>query len=260
MTDEKLIELMNNEIDGLNTPSQSERVKKQMAADPESQAQFESLRSLSHILNQVEEVEPPESLKYTIMNSIPRYKYSAPQNSSSGFEFLRSLSKSIFTPRYAFSFAAGTAAGLLFFALYSGNFGVDEIDPATVLGAIGGQNQEVAIVIADHAEFAFETISGSVTTSTSGSSIWTTISLVGKGEISVALFFRAEDLRLSEVYLVADSSLIMKSNLENILLVLSGPGEHTVSFDRLSANMSPIKVRIDSKEELFEQVMSTVPK
>ena len=74
MTDEKLTELLNNEIDGLNTQSQSELVNKEIAANPESQAQFENLRSLSQILDQVEEVDPPESLKYTIMNSIPSYK------------------------------------------------------------------------------------------------------------------------------------------------------------------------------------------
>ena len=49
MIDEKLIELMNSEIDGVNSAEESLELKKYVESHPEAQSYFEALHRLDHI-------------------------------------------------------------------------------------------------------------------------------------------------------------------------------------------------------------------
>ncbi len=68
--EEKYIELMNREIDGLNSRSESAGLKKHLRRNPEAERYYRELLFVAGVLNRVPEVEPPAELKASIMQAV----------------------------------------------------------------------------------------------------------------------------------------------------------------------------------------------
>jgi hypothetical protein len=68
--EEKYVELMNREIDGLNSRAESAELEKYLHRNPEAGRYYRELLFVAGALNRVPEVEPPAGLKASILNSI----------------------------------------------------------------------------------------------------------------------------------------------------------------------------------------------
>ncbi len=93
MIDERTVELIHREIDGLNTPEETSMLRSRLPEDPEAQELYEDLVKLGAILKTVAPAEPPGYLKTSILNTIPFRPQ--PANRTRGFgwtgQFIRSL-------------------------------------------------------------------------------------------------------------------------------------------------------------------------
>jgi len=69
---EHVIELVNGELDGTNSPSESAALVDILDKDPAARAFFEENKSLFAILGDVPEADPPVDLKDRIMESVER--------------------------------------------------------------------------------------------------------------------------------------------------------------------------------------------
>ena len=112
MIDEKYIELMNKEIDGLNTPQESAELKSYLKDEPEAQKQFNNLLDVSKSLEQLEEIEPSPELKKSIINSINWKKYSTKEKKRRSFLGFTQLK---FNVKYAYVFTCGLILGIIGF-------------------------------------------------------------------------------------------------------------------------------------------------
>ena len=112
MIPEKYIELMNKEIDGINSAAESGDLNVHLAAHPEASEFFDKLKGVAVALDQVHEVEPPSDLKRLIMSSLPRRE--VPRGARP--VFLGSI-RSMFSAQpglgYALCFLAGIGIGIL---------------------------------------------------------------------------------------------------------------------------------------------------
>ncbi len=59
MIDEHYIELMNNEIDGHNTPAQSDSLRSYLESDREARRLFDELQQSATLIAESEDVAPP---------------------------------------------------------------------------------------------------------------------------------------------------------------------------------------------------------
>jgi len=82
------IELIQREIDGVNTPEDSARVRALVAADPEAQALLAELREVGQLFERVGERAPPPRLKRAILAALQTPHVEMPQSISRWFAVL----------------------------------------------------------------------------------------------------------------------------------------------------------------------------
>ncbi|HKC23555.1 MAG TPA: hypothetical protein VKF32_02380 [Thermoanaerobaculia bacterium] len=101
-------DLIQREIDGANSPSESARLKELLERDPEAKARFEALRRVSAALERAERLEPPAVLARDVMAAVRRGAGTAtPRVRFGGLAAIKS-----FTPRHILAFAATFVLGV----------------------------------------------------------------------------------------------------------------------------------------------------
>jgi hypothetical protein len=115
MNDRELQLLMNNQLDGIATPEESERLSRALDSREDLRAEYRKLSGVFTVLSRVDMEEPPADLKQSVMREIRR-RETVPSRVGR-FEWVRDAFRAI-SP---YSFAAGAALGVLAFALLTGN-------------------------------------------------------------------------------------------------------------------------------------------
>jgi len=118
MIDEKWDVIIQEELDGVASPSDRALLYDQLARNPDVRAAYEEMQRLSSVIRDVPREEPPASLKVAILNAIgpvaPRQTIPARRGWWTGL-------RDTFVARPiwggGFVFATGIAVGLLIFAL-----------------------------------------------------------------------------------------------------------------------------------------------
>lgn len=115
MTDDKYLDLMHEELDGVNSPGGSAELKRYLDSNVEASRYFEELGEMFRIIDADPERKPPPDLLNNILESIPFGKYTAARAIGrgvvrwGGWFFGSRL-------RYAGTFAAGIAIGVIVYA------------------------------------------------------------------------------------------------------------------------------------------------
>src|SRR6266496_2562481 len=78
MLSREQIELIQQEIDGANTPAGSAAVRSLLAQDPEARAMAAELRRVAALFGEVAEREPPARLKRAILDALPQPARASP--------------------------------------------------------------------------------------------------------------------------------------------------------------------------------------
>ena len=114
MIDERHIELINKELDGLNTEAESKELELCFSENDEALKYYDELLLAAQALKRVEQVEPPSFLRTHILNSLQ----ALPVPTSQGAKWIESV-LNIFrqrpVARYALAFAGGVCATILLF-------------------------------------------------------------------------------------------------------------------------------------------------
>lgn len=133
MNDLELQRLMNEQLDGVLTPEDSERLTRFLRSNEKAQAEYQRLGRVFNALSQPPLEEPPVDLKQNVLREIRLRSAAAPAREG-WLETIVSAFRARPAFRYAYSFAAGAALGVLAFAVISGNVmnraGVD-LSPVT---------------------------------------------------------------------------------------------------------------------------------
>lgn len=118
--DRELERLMNDQLDGVATPEDSEALSRALESGEEARLQYRKLGGVFAALSQLEMEEPPASLKQGVLRTIRVSEEPSPARGS----WLRSIQTLVRERggfRYVYSFAAGAALGVLAFAILTGN-------------------------------------------------------------------------------------------------------------------------------------------
>ena len=112
MIDERYMELINKELDGVNSEAESKELEQVLSENGEALQYYDELLRAASALKRVEQVEPPSFLKTHILNSIK----ALPVPVRSGFGWMNNM-LDVFRrrpiARYALVFASGLCVGIL---------------------------------------------------------------------------------------------------------------------------------------------------
>lgn len=214
MIDEKYVELINREIDGLNSEKESTELKEYLDRSPEAQQLWGELRAVSERLSEVGLAEPPEHLKTVIMNSIPKNKYVSAKKQGFGQSIAGIFA---LKPRFQFAltFSGGLAAGLLLFALfYSTTSPLTFPDSANLYGTLALQNISNKLPIADQTEFNIEQTQGTAILKTSDNTMFLEMDIHPKTDIEIQLDFNNKELSCTG-FVSKDNNAIVAFNLDD---------------------------------------------
>jgi len=196
MLDKRLLELLNQELDGTNSSRERQQVQALLSKNPGARRTFDELRHLASFLKAAPRLEPPPSLKRRILASLPKPRPSS-QRVYPLFSLIKKLTEGT-NVRYAYTFAGGAVAGILLFAFLTGS----PSDTSSLVGAIGSSAPSQAI---HSAEIDFPEIQGTFTAEATGNTVIATASINASEEIDFIVKFDEGKL-LFERFQASDQS------------------------------------------------------
>ena len=112
MKDERIIELVNGELDGTNSPSEHTELTTILDREPSVKTLFDEMQKVDHLLAAVPMVDPPPTLKSNVMHAIDRQGTPARATSQGWLD--RILAPFMQRPAWAvaYAFAIGVIVGL----------------------------------------------------------------------------------------------------------------------------------------------------
>ena len=187
MIEKRYIELMNSEIDGVNSPEESRELHEYLDGAPDARRHFEELKSVGRALSEAEEVSPPPTLRGDIMRAVEGRRRAEAGSSSTRRRRRAVRISPRLTPAYAF--AGGMAAGLFLFALISVTLpDLAPGDSAHLFGTIGGERCTVDAPVM----FDVPGASGNATVRYCAETVTVELSLSSESEVLVVLSYDDE--------------------------------------------------------------------
>ncbi|MEE9169544.1 MAG: hypothetical protein V3U73_07240 [bacterium] len=245
MLDEKQVELIHHEMDGMNSEEESVRLEELLARNAEARALFADLSSLSEMLAHIEERDPSPNIKKHILNAIQPQPHSPVREDS----FVRSIFKKL-RPlpglRYGYTFAAGLAAGLVLYALLGNN--IQHGRPADISSLYGSmfldELDESSEAVASF-QFDLDEIEGNVVVRNSEGLVLVVLSLSSSNKVEALLEFNEDQLSFWGLSKPDDDTNVsMESDKDYIRLTSVGDNEYFILFEQQSTSLSAMNLKI----------------
>lgn len=238
MIDEKYIDLIHKEIDGIIRPDEQRMLKAYLNENPEAQTLYRELQQTVQMLNKVEEIEPSVNLKERIMNSIDSNKGEArrPQKASVSF-----MSRWFVKPVYAF--ALGMIAGLLIYGLVVENM-IQKKSPDTngLYGTIG-INEKMSGKKAQKVSVLLPEIKGTISMRQAENAVRLEANLTTPYECDIILEYDPSQIRFDGMPMQGRYAVLENSD-QFVRIKSSGQIQYNIYFTRLSQNPAPVNVKL----------------
>jgi len=254
MIDRRTIELINGEVDGVNTPEESVILQTAVAGNPEARALLEDLKKLERNFSSLPAVPPPEGLKKGIMRSLQERKMprrmTARRFNLAGFLFpVRPL------PRLGFAFGGGVLAGMLVVILYLAAASHTSFDARDASGTLFGPPSE-SFQTVESAGITVEGAEGNVATEYSGNLSVLRVAISMKPGVTARFSFNTADAKLKGVSL-GDEFRGTLTQSEGVLEVGRGGGAFRAFFAAGSSSAQTVHFQLSfGGNVLYERTLS----
>ena len=198
MMQERLIELINNEIDGHNSASEHQELMQAVASDEHASKLYHDLLRTAAALKDVEQVQAPPYLKHLVMNSIHAIRTPSVHHNS-WLPSWTAVFHSKPAVRYAVVFASGLCVGLLFLVLASPWQRHGEPEASTVSGSMALFSDLHGLPVLETARVEGEGVEGTLRTYKSGGSVFVEIEIQSADDISIELNSDPGELRFDGI-------------------------------------------------------------
>jgi len=260
MVDERVIELINKEIDGTILPAERATLEQHRSSNEEVREISDDFSHIASMLSAIGNVEPPSTLKPRVMRDIS--PQATPQRQTL-WQSVRTAVIDFFRPRsgfrLAYAFSGGLVAGVALFATYLSIGGRTTFDSSDAIGTMvsnAPRNLEIG------REFTVNAgnVRGVVTTQHSQELSILTISLNTGSEVVTRISYDPTLLDIKAVRRSeepGDNLAIRGGEIE-----LRSAGDHTyaIYFGNVAHSASPVKVTIQSfGNSLFDNTITLGP-
>jgi len=265
MIEEEYIDLINKEIDGVNSPKKSAKLKQYLAENPEAKNLYHELLTVSNMLKEIETIEPSDTLKKRVLNSNPMEKY-RPEEKKYAFlrtrDFLRSLIPSPisrFNVKYAFAFSAGLILGITILSIFiDGLYKKSELDISDLYGTmmLYGTSEDFEPV--DHIELNFDEVVGEINVKYSTDIVLVELTIETQHEIEIVFEFDDSDIGFSGFTRLNNEENNLRMGKNYLKLSNIGNNRYIIVFHDKTDSVTPMNFKIFSTGDLFyEKAIST---
>lgn len=224
MHNKKLHELINKEIDGLNTPEESKQLRDYMRKNPEAHDLYNDLRNLSESLEKVKKISPPPNLRKTILNTIDMNKYAKKERRP--HKFFKFLSRYRFNLQYAYIFIAGMALGV--FIYYSLLDTAQESDTSHLIGTMIINETSASLEPISKIQINLNDISGTVSLKSEKNILFVEFKVKTKRDIQTVIDFGQDDIGFLALSRLNKNSLKFEVNKKTIHIRHKGDSNYIV--------------------------------
>lgn len=264
MTERRYIELMNAEIDGLNTPERSAELRRYIDSHPDAARHFEELLEVARVLREAEEHAPPSYLRRSIMEVVAARaagrrvagETAGRRRGSFGSASLRDRLGLGPRARYALAFAGGIAVGMIVLTILA--LSVPEMAPldrSLLYGALGLGGDRCAVRSAP-VEFDSPGVSGRARVIYCAEHILVELDLSSREEVSAVLHYD-ESVGFEEIRALRAADHSFRAVGSGAELRHSGDGSYEIVLTDYTESRPPISLRVTSDGELlFEETLS----
>ncbi|MFQ5798291.1 MAG: hypothetical protein ACE5H0_06305 [Bacteroidota bacterium] len=258
MIEEKYLDLIHKEIDGLSTKSESAELSAYLANNLEAQDLYRDLATISRILNNVREVDPPPYLRTNILNSIPSSRYTRKEKRSSLSSVIQSLVVGG-NARYAYAVVAGVVLGILAYAVISREIdGSSSSEISTLYGTMLSQEASESLEAGEHVEISLEQAHGTVDIKYSNEIVLVELSLESDQEIDMVIEFDDGDVSFAGFRQLDSPIRTLSIEKSSLRVTNAGNHEYILVFSDQTESISPMSLKVFSEGPLlYEQTVST---
>jgi hypothetical protein len=248
MIDRRTIALINGEVDGENTPEESEILRQIVARDAEARNLLEDLKKLERNIASISAVPPPAGLKKSIMVSVQERRVPA------RIRVRRfSLSDFLFPgrplPRLGFAFGGGVVAGILLVILYLAVANHPSIDAWDASGALFDLPSE-SFQTVERAVISVQGAEGSIATEFSGPASVLRVNLTLKPGLTARFLFDSGGAKLKGVSL-GDEFTGTLTQSDGLVEVSRGGGAFRVFFAANASSKQNVRFQVVSEGQLL---------
>ena len=257
MLNRNQIELIHQEMDGVNTPAETAAYRSLIEKDPEARALETDLRSVTQLLDRAGSIDPPRHMTEAILRTIPQQV-----RARSGWEALGEPLKAILDgfqqrPRFAVvsSLCVGLLAGFGIYAALAGTVLIDRSDTRDLTGTLFERRTADELETVHEVSIDVEGGSGRVGVKTAQDIVFVELELAVEQALEVRLTFDegayglrgfAQSRSEAEPYVTAEPGLIR--------VTTSGANTHTFVLNQ-KGPVSPLVLSLfGNGKEVFATV------
>ncbi len=248
--DQKYKDLINADVDGEISDSDSAELRAYLAQSAEGRALHQELSSLCSVLDTVEAVEPPPHLRHVIMNSVKPAPVAAKRPG-----FLQTL---FATPAvgYAATFAAGVLLTLTL--VNSGQISIKAFDDVT--GLVGSVADPVGADTIGTVFIDESAIAGTVSLRSSGSMLILDFDLVAVEVVEIEADYTDKTIWFNGFAQLESSGTTIAAESGRIRLGMQGKRRYAVYLQNEGGRNTTVSLRFKVGEEIVHEAsLSNAP-
>ncbi len=260
MLNQEQIELIHQEMDGVNTPAERAAFRSLIEKEPEARALEADLRSVAQLLDRAGCIDPPRHMTETILRALPQQV-----RARSGWDVLEDTLKAIVDgfqkrPRFALvsSLCVGIVAGFGIYAALAGTVKIDRSDTSDLTGTLFERPAADELETVDEVTIEFAGGSGRVAVKAAQDIVFVELELDVEQALEVRLTFDegAYGLRgFSQLRSEAEPYLTAEPGLFRV--TTSGANTHTFALMQ-KGPVSPLVLSLfENGKEVFATTLYT---
>jgi hypothetical protein len=241
--DDKLIELINAEIDGELSDEERNQLQQQLVKNPDARAMHKDLLQLNRALAPLGNLSPPGQIRENILNAV------APNNRSFITRLIEALLPTTAIPRYALAFVGGIVFG--FGALQLGDGYRTDMDSGQFVGTMTDYGSLPDAISADDISLELEQISGSVRMHQIGSMLIVEFDMNSQNAVKVVTEYRGSSIEFRGFSLKENELSSFVAYNESINLIAKGNHRYSVFLQKRQPGETSINIRFLADGEIF---------
>ena len=230
MIDEKYLELIHADIDGELPEQQRAELSRYLLANPEARAFREELRRVCAALDGIEQVEPPEGLRESILEAL------SAQRAARRFAMPRVFRTSPLALRYAAAFVGGLLVSAIAFQV--GTESRDGLGVSELVGTMAAREGASEAVRADAIKLDLQQVGGAVNLYEAGSVLVLEFDLAPRQPIEVVAAYQGGEARFSRLAEPGER----------------GPQRYAISFAKAERGESAVNLKFFASVFLLSEI------
>jgi len=259
MLDERILDLINKDIDGSILPAERAMLDEYRAKNPEVGKMEQELRGVAAALGTVRPVEAPVTLKTRIMQSIgpePRREPLLRRGVAAVTDFFRAPSG----VRVAYAFSFGIVAGIALFAAFANWRNPGSLEPADLTGTLIMGSSDNTVESGPVVSISGDRVNGAIATQFTKNIAILTVRVSSADNLRAEFTYDPTHLAVRAVQRGSGARADFSVTGNSVEVQSTGADGYTLYFDRKNAISSPVRVTLFSAgTQVFSRDIVAVP-